>query len=108
MFVYMTPTKESHFNSCFCSDNEARGAGISEPLVVCCVSVCGKKKLLSRYFYSLAPFSGVSTKYIDSWVLEFVISNITGNNHWENCISLDFSFCGLSGPPNQRTLEPHD
>ena len=54
-------------------DNEARGAGISEPLVVCCVSVCGKKKLLSRYFYSLAPFFVVSTKLIDPWV-EFVVS----------------------------------
>jgi hypothetical protein len=27
---------------------------------------------------------------------------------WENCISLDFYFLGLSGPRNQRKLEPHN
>jgi len=27
-----------------------------------------------------------------------MISNITDNNQWENCISLDFYFRGLSGP----------
>jgi hypothetical protein len=31
-----------------------------------------------------------------------VISNITGKNQWENCISLDFYFRGLSGPQNQQ------
>jgi len=50
----------------------------------------------------------VSTKCIDQWVFEFVVSNITGNNQWENCISLDFSFRGLSEPQNPRKLEPHD
>ena len=34
----------------------------------------------------------VSTKGSDPWVLEFVVSTITGNNQWENCISLDFNF----------------
>jgi len=60
------------------------------------------------YFYSLAPTFVVSTKFIDPWVLEFVVSNITGNNQWENYISLDFYFRGLSGPRNQRKLETHD
>jgi hypothetical protein len=50
----------------------------------------------------------VSTKCIDPWVLEFMISNITGNNQWENCISLDFYIRGLNGPRNQRKLEPHE
>jgi hypothetical protein len=31
----------------------------------------------------------VSTKRNDTWVLA---SSITGNNQWENCISLDFYF----------------
>jgi hypothetical protein len=39
----------------------------------------------------------VSTKCIDPWVLDFVVSNITGNNQWENGISVDFYFCGLGG-----------
>ena len=34
----------------------------------------------------------VSTKCIIPWVLEFVVSNTTGNNQWDNCISLDFNF----------------
>jgi hypothetical protein len=50
----------------------------------------------------------VSTKCIDPWVLEFVVSNTTGNNQWENCISLDFEFCGLKEPRNPRKLEPHN
>jgi hypothetical protein len=41
-------------------------------------------------------------------MLLFVVSNITSNNQWENCISLDFYFRGLSGPQNQRKLEPRD
>jgi len=39
----------------------------------------------------------VSKKYIDPWDLEFVVLNTTGNNRWENCISLDFYFHGLNG-----------
>jgi hypothetical protein len=35
-------------------------------------------------------------------ILEFVVSNITGNTQWENCILLDFSFRGLSEPLNPR------
>ena len=35
-----------------------------------------------------------STKCIDPWDLEFVALNTTGNNQWENCISLDFYFRG--------------
>jgi hypothetical protein len=34
----------------------------------------------------------VSTKSIDPWVLEFIVSKTTGNNQWENCISLDIYF----------------
>jgi hypothetical protein len=40
---------------------------------------------------SLATISVVSTKCIDPRVLEFVVSNATGNNQWENCISLHFN-----------------
>jgi len=40
----------------------------------------------------LAPIFVISTKCIDPRVLEFVVSNITGNNQWENWISLDFLF----------------
>jgi hypothetical protein len=47
----------------------------------------------------------VSIKYIDPWILEFVVSNITGNNQWDNYISFDFNIRGLSEP---RKLEPHD
>ena len=47
-----------------------------------------------KYFYSSAPILVVSTKCIDPWVLEFVIWNTTGNNQWENCISLNFNFRG--------------
>jgi hypothetical protein len=35
-----------------------------------------------------------------------MVSNITGNNHWENCISLDFYFHGLRGPRNQKIKTP--
>jgi len=48
----------------------------------------------------LAPIFVVSTKCIDPWVFEFVVSNITGNNQWENCISFDFSFRSLIEPQN--------
>jgi len=48
--------------------------------------------ILGKYFYSLAHIFVVSTKCIDPWVLEFVVSNITGNNQWEYCISLDLIF----------------
>jgi hypothetical protein len=41
------------------------------------------------------------------WVLEFVVSNTTDINKWENCISLDLNVCGLSEPRNPRKLEPH-
>jgi hypothetical protein len=43
-----------------------------------------------KIFLSLATISVVSTKCIDPRVLEFVVSNTTGNNLWENCISLVF------------------
>jgi hypothetical protein len=52
--------------------------------------------LLWKYLYSLAPIFVVSAKYIDPWVFEFVLSNSTDNNQWENCISLHFLFRGLS------------
>ena len=48
----------------------------------------------------------VSMKCIDPWVLEFVVSNITGNNQWENCISLDFNVRVFSERQNPRKLEP--
>jgi len=41
-------------------------------------------------------------------VFEFVVSNITGNNQWENCILVDFYFRGLSEPQIQLKLESHD
>jgi len=44
----------------------------------------------------MAPISVISTKCIDTWVLEFMLLNITGNNQWENSISLDFNLRGLS------------
>jgi len=56
----------------------------------------------------LAPIFVVSAKFIDKRVLEFVVSNTTGNTQWGNCISLDFNFTSLSEPRNQRKLEPHD
>jgi len=56
----------------------------------------------------LAAIFVVSTKCIDPWVLEFVVSNTTGNNQCENCISLVFKFRGLSEPRNPRRLEHHD
>jgi hypothetical protein len=30
--------------------------------------------------------------FIDPWVLEFMVSNMTCSNQWENCISVDFFF----------------
>jgi len=52
----------------------------------------------------LAPIFVVFTKCIDPYVLEYVVSN----SQWEYCISLDFSFRGLSEPRNPGKLEPHD
>jgi hypothetical protein len=40
----------------------------------------------------------VFTKCLDPRVLEFVVSNITSNKQWENCISLDFYYRSLSAP----------
>jgi hypothetical protein len=50
----------------------------------------------------------ISTKYIDPEVLEFMISNTTGNNQWDKKKMLNFNFRGLSEPRNPRKLEPHD
>jgi hypothetical protein len=47
----------------------------------------------------------VTDSLCNHWVLEFVISNITGNNKWENCNSLDFNIRGLSDQRNPRKLE---
>ena len=63
--------------------------------------------ILWKYFYLLATIFMVFTKCIDLLVLEFVVSNITGNYKWENCISLDFNFRGLSELRNPLKLEPH-
>jgi hypothetical protein len=61
-----------------------------------------------KYFYLLASNFVVSTKCSDPWVLEFVVSNTTDISQWENCISLDFNFHGLSEPWNPQKLECHD
>ena len=47
-----------------------------------------------RTFIRWKPIYVVSTKCIDPWFFEFVVSNITDNNQWENYISLDFYFRG--------------
>ena len=47
----------------------------------------------------------VSTKCIDPGALEFVVSNITGNDQWGNCIGMNCYFRGLSGPRNQPLTE---
>jgi hypothetical protein len=47
-------------------------------------------------------------KSSDPRVLEFVVLNVTDNYQWKNCIFLDICFRGLSGPHNQRKLEPHN
>ena len=60
------------------------------------------------FFKSLAPILVVSTKCSDPWILEFLVSNTTGNNQWENCISLDCNFLDFSEPQIPQKLEPHD
>jgi hypothetical protein len=65
-------------------------------------------KVAIKHKKKIEPIIVVSTKCIDPWVLEFVVSNNTGNNQWYHCISLDLYFCSLSGPRNQRKLETHD
>ena len=62
-------------------------------------------RILWKYFYWLAPIFVFSTKCIDPRVFKFVVLNLTGNNQWENCISLDSNLLGLSGPWNQWKLE---
>jgi hypothetical protein len=52
-------------------------------------------KYCESTLFSLVPIFLISTKCIDSWLLEFVVSIITCNNQWENCISLEFDFCGF-------------
>jgi hypothetical protein len=64
--------------------------------------------ILWKCFYSLAPIFVVFYKCIDPWVLEFVVSNTTDNNQWENCILFDFNFRGLSEQRNPQKLEPHN
>ena len=44
------------------------------------------------YFYSLAPIFVVSTKCIDPWVLEIVVSNTTENNQWQTLYFVGFLF----------------
>jgi hypothetical protein len=64
--------------------------------------------ILWKYLNSLVQMFLVSTKYFDSWVLEFVVSDIAGNNQRENCISLDLNFRCLSEPRNSWKCIPHD
>ena len=80
-------------------------------LMICarCMDLICQVQILWKYFCLLAPIIFVvSTKCIDPWVLEFMVSNITGNNQLGNCISLEFHFRGLNWPRNQRKLESHD
>ena len=61
---------------------------------------------------------GHALKLCTGKVVLFVVTNLCGlyKMHWsmgswiqwENCISLDFYFRGLSEPRNPRKLEPHD
>ena len=75
----------------------------------CRIKTCFKDKSIKwKYLYLLVLIFVVSTKCIDPWVLEFMVSNTTGNNQWENCISLDFNFHGLSEPRNPWKLKLHD
>lgn len=55
-------------------------------------------KILWKYFYLLAPISVVSAKCLDPRVLQFVVSNITCNSQWDNCVSFDFSLLRVSEP----------
>jgi hypothetical protein len=61
-----------------------------------------------KVLYWLGPMFVVSAKYIDPWVLEFVLSNYTGNNQWGKCVSLDFNFWALIEVRNPRKCEPRD
>ena len=65
-------------------------------------------ELLSKCFYLLAPIFVVSTKCIDPWVLEFMVSNIIGDQQMGKLYFVGFFFRGLSEPQNQRKLVPHD
>jgi hypothetical protein len=67
--------------------------------------LCGR---LPHKMGGLAGMGNCKMHRFDLWVLEFMISNITGNNQRGNCITLDFNFRGLSEPRNQQKLEPHD
>ena len=62
-------------------------------------------KYRGNSFYSLVPIFVVSTKCIDPCDLEFVVLNTAGNNQWENCISLDFCFRGLSGTTKSTNIK---
>ena len=57
---------------------------------------------------SLEPIFVVSTKCSDPLVFEFMVSNTTSNNQWENCISLDFYFRDVSEPQNPQKLVSHN
>jgi hypothetical protein len=46
------------------------------------------------------PLITQSSKCTDPMVFEFVVSNTTGNNQQEKCISLDFNFRNSSEPWN--------
>ena len=53
-----------------------------------------KKKwnMLWKYLYSLAQIFMVSTKYIDPWILELIVSNITGKKRWGKLYFVVFLF----------------
>lgn len=67
-----------------------------------------KKMYCESSFIHCLPIFVVFTNCIDPMVVEFVVLNSTGNNQLENCILLDSSFGGLSGPRDPRQLEPHN
>ena len=53
-----------------------------------------------KVWYTGTFFHGFYKMHWSMSSCEFMVSNDTGNSEWENCISLDFYFRGLSGPWN--------
>jgi hypothetical protein len=63
----------------------------------------------NKSFYSFTPNFVVSTKCIDPWVIEFVVSKtLKAIINGKIVFRVIFYFHGFSGPRNQRKLEPRD
>jgi hypothetical protein len=63
----------------------------------------------NKSFYSFTPNFVVSTKCIDPWVIEFVVSKtLQATINGKIVFGGIFYFHGFSGPRNQRKLEPRD